>query len=253
MDLTGDSPEFIPISYLNAYAYCPRRFYYEFTLGEMLVNEHVLAGRQLHERVDTRGTSGRDDKQQLRRVYLCAPRLGVAGYCDLVEAAAGTRDLAALARAGQLYPVEYKKGRMGRWLDDQVQLCAQALALEEALAVEEGSIARGFLFYFGSARREEVALDAALRAKTLAVLAAARQVAVLPAPPPPIDNWRKCRDCSLEPLCLPREVRGWRAAPPTAETEEADGDSLPDGATGLGGPRRRVPGRPHPGTGGRQQ
>ena len=41
----GEAPEFIPISQLNAYAYCPRRFYYEFVLGEMLVNEHVLGGQ----------------------------------------------------------------------------------------------------------------------------------------------------------------------------------------------------------------
>ena len=49
--------EWIPISHLNAYAYCPRRFYYEFTLAEMVVNEHVLQGQQLHERVDRFGSS----------------------------------------------------------------------------------------------------------------------------------------------------------------------------------------------------
>lgn len=186
-----DTPEYIPISYLNAYAYCPRRFYYEFTLGEMLVNEHVLAGTQLHERVDRSGSTGREAKQQLRRVYLCAPLLGVAGYCDLVEIAEGSPDLISSALAGELSPVEYKKGKMGQWLDDHVQLCAQALALEEVLVVPDGTIAQGYLFYFGSARREAVALDTPLREKTRAALVAARQVAVLPQPPPPITQWRK--------------------------------------------------------------
>ncbi|MDQ2806422.1 MAG: hypothetical protein M3Z04_05820 [Chloroflexota bacterium] len=112
MDAASDQPEYIPISYLNAYAYCPRRFYYEFTQAEMLVNEHVLGGTQLHERVDTRGQSVRGDALQVRRLYLCAPQLGVVGYCDLVEATAGVAvaegavpDWAALARTGQLYPV----------------------------------------------------------------------------------------------------------------------------------------------------
>ncbi len=205
------APEYIPISYLNAYAYCPRRFYYEFTLGEMVVNEHVLEGQQLHERVDQAGYSTRDDKLQLRRVYVCAPKLGLVGYCDLVEVEGEAGDLPTMARAGKLYPVEYKKGKMGQWLNDHTQLCAQALALEEGLDVPAGSIGRGYLFYFGSARRDEVAIDEALRSRTLAMTEEARRVATLNAPPLPITNRRKCRDCSLEPICLPREVLALRA------------------------------------------
>jgi hypothetical protein len=78
-------PDYLPISHLNAYAYCPRRFYYEFVLAEMVVNEHVLEGQQLHERVDQPGSNARGEKEQLRHLYLCAPKLGVIGYCDLVE------------------------------------------------------------------------------------------------------------------------------------------------------------------------
>ena len=229
MDISIEAPEFIPIAMLNAYAYCPRRFYYEFTQAEMLINEHVLGGTQLHGRVDTPGQSVRGEALQVRRLYLCAPQLGVVGYCDLVEvagaAASGDSDWAALARAGHLYPVEYKKGKVGQWVNDHAQLCAQALALEEALGVDPGCIGQGYLFYFGSARREVVPLGAELRAQTRALLAEARQVAVLAAPPPPISNWRKCRDCSLEPLCLPREVLGLRAG---TWKGARDGDSLPD-------------------------
>lgn len=206
--MSGDTetPEYIPLSYLNAYAYCPRRFYYEFTLGEMLVNEHVLGGQQLHERVDLPGSSMRDEKVQFRHLYLCAPKLGLVGYCDLIEMEAETADVAALASAGKLYPVEYKKGKMGKWISDHVQLCAQALALEEVLDIAVGSIKRGYVYYFGSARRDEVLIDEALRCHTLSALTEARRVAVLDHPPAPITNWRKCRDCSLEPICLPREV-----------------------------------------------
>jgi CRISPR-associated exonuclease Cas4 len=215
---TNEQPEFIPLAMLNAYAYCPRRFYYEFALGEMVVNEHVLEGQLLHERVDQPGTTQREQKLQWRRVYLCAPKLGLIGYTDLLEVSnldAGTNntertdstELAELARAGKLYPVEYKKGKVGKWLSDHTQLCAQALALEEALELPAGTIVRGFLFYFGSARREEVGLDAPIRERTLQLLADARQVAVATEPPPPVTNRHKCRDCSLEPICLPQEIR----------------------------------------------
>src|SRR5215472_84634 len=163
MDELAEVPEYIPLSHLNAYAYCPRRFYYEFALGEMLVNEHVLGGQQLHERVDLPGSSTRDEKLQVHHLYLCAPKLGLVGYCDLVEMEASTSDVAALASAGKLYPVEYKKGKMGKWISDHVQLCAQALALEEVLGIAAGSIKRGYVYYFASARRDEVLIDETLR------------------------------------------------------------------------------------------
>ncbi len=220
----AEVPEFIPLSHLNAYAYCPRRFYYEFTLGEMLVNEHVLGGQQLHERVDLPGSSTRDEKVQFRHLYLCAPRLGLVGFCDLVEMETGTGDVAALALAGKLYPVEYKKGKMGKWISDHVQLCAQALALEEVLDIAAGSIKRGYVYYFGSARRDEVMIDEALRSHTLGALAEARRIAIEDHPPTPITNWRKCRDCSLEPICLPREVLAFHAG----KVGTGHGNSLPD-------------------------
>jgi CRISPR-associated exonuclease Cas4 len=200
---------YIPLSLLNAYAYCARRVYYEFTLAEMEINEHVLAGQQFHERVDQPGTQTRGEALQIHRLYLCAPRLRLVGYCDVLEVRgqkSDSLDLTASGRAGKLLPVEYKKGKLGKWLSDHTQLCAQALALEEVLELPAGSIEHGALFYIGSARRDEVLLDEALRTQTLALLKDARRVAHLVQPPVPVENWRKCRDCSLEPLCLPREV-----------------------------------------------
>lgn len=224
MSAYNEVAEYIPISQLNAYAYCPRRFYYEFVLGEMVVNEHVLGGQQLHERVDLPGSNTRDEKVQFRHIYLCAPKLGVIGYCDLLEAEATTHDLRILALANKLYPVEYKKGKMGKWISDHTQLCAQALALEEVLDIVPKSIQHGYVYYFGSARRDEVTLDDTLRSSTIAAIAEARQMGTHNQPPMPITNWRKCRDCSLEPICLPREVLAMHN-----RKDEADhGDSLSD-------------------------
>lgn len=202
----AEAPDYIPLSHLNAYAYCPRRFYYEFVLGEMVVNEHVLEGQQLHERVDQPGSSTRGEREQLRHLYLCAPKLGLIGYCDLVEIEGEKAGLSELALKQKLYPVEYKKGKMGKWLSDHTQLCAQALALEEVLGLPTGCICHGYIYYIGSARRDRVDIDEALRKQTLDILDNARDIAVQMRPPTPITNWRKCRDCSLEPICLPREV-----------------------------------------------
>ena len=103
---------------------------------------------------------------------------------------------------------------MGEWLNDHVQLCAQALCLEEMLKC---SIPGGYIFYFGSARREEVAFTAALRQHTEESIQLAFTLLERGVLPPPLVGKQtrrtalpvlhpKCRDCSLEPLCLPREV-----------------------------------------------
>ncbi len=226
-----EEPDYIPFSYLNALAYCPRRFYYEFTLGEMVVNEQVLGGQYLHERVDAPGYNTRENKKQFRHLYLHAPKLRLYGYCDLVELteseiqANNLLALATLAIAGGLYPVEYKKGKLGKWLSDHVQLCAQAMALEEVLSIPPGSIGQGYIFYFGSSRRDEVPLDDGLRARTLAILEQAFSLAAQPVPPPPITNRHKCEDCSLEPICLPTQVRFLNTK---NRNEVLDDDSLPD-------------------------
>lgn len=219
--------DLIPISYLNACAYCPRRFYYEFVMGEMVVNEHVLEGQQLHEYIDQPGKSTRGQKEQWRRLSLCAPLLGVTGYCDLIEVELDGEqtDLATLARAHRVYPVEYKKGKMGKWLSDHIQLCVQALALEEVLGLPAESIHQGYIYYIGSARREQIQIDRELRARTQAMLTHARRIALQSSPPMPITNWRKCRDCSLEPICLPREVL---MLAQEKRKERKHGDSLSD-------------------------
>lgn len=186
-------PEYIPLAMLNALAYCPRRFGYEFIQSEMLLNAHVVEGQLRHQGVDLGGTAWLAEAVQERRVYIWSERLRLAGFCDLVE-----------TRGGVSYPVEYKKGRPGRWKNDRIQLCAQALCLEERTG---GQIERGFIFYFTVRRREEVLFTPELRAEVERLATEARRLAAAGELPPPIDNPAKCRDCSLEPLCLPDEVR----------------------------------------------
>lgn len=190
-------PDYIPLSMINALAYCPRRFGYEFIQAEMLVNDHVAEGTLRHQAVDLGGAAWVGEAAQQRRVYVWSERLRLAGYCDLVE-----------ERGGELLPVEYKKGRPGRWASDHAQLCAQALCLEERLGV---AIARGAIFSFATRRREEVTFTPELRAEVARLAAEAHRLVAAGALPAPIDNRAKCRDCSLKPLCLPDELRRLRA------------------------------------------
>lgn len=192
-------PDLIPLAMLNALAYCPRRFGYEFIQAEMLLNEHVVEGLLRHQGVDLGGSAWIGDAVQERRIYVWSERLRVAGFCDLVE-----------TRGGASYPVEYKNGRPGRWRNDHVQLCAQALCLEERSGL---NIERGYIFYFATRRREEVIFTTELRNDTESIIAEAHRLAAVGQLPPPIDHPAKCRECSLEPMCLPNELQRLRTTP----------------------------------------
>ncbi|HXF83869.1 MAG TPA: CRISPR-associated protein Cas4 [Anaerolineales bacterium] len=198
--MTTELTDYLPISMLNQLEYCERRFYLMHVLGEMEVNVHVLEGTLRHETVHAGGDEQQGDTLRHRRVYLWSDSLRIAGYCDMVE------EILSPGAEGrtELIPVEYKKGRMGRWLNDHIQLCAQALCLEERSG---RSVERGYLFYFGSRRREEVRFTPELRARTMTSIQRAHELARAERIPSPLENDNKCRDCSLEPVCLPREVK----------------------------------------------
>ncbi len=197
------SDDMLSISFLNALEYCPRRFYYECVLSEFLDNAHTIEGTMRHEMSDSGVTTTRNGVTTLRRVWVHSTRLRLSGFADIVE-----------ETEGHLTPIEYKKGKMGEWLNDHVQLCAQALCLEE---MTQRTIERGSIFYVNSAHREEVLFTEQLRhhtEETIRLAFTLIEQQTLPAPlvgkvtrrSPLPSMHAKCRDCSLEPLCLPREV-----------------------------------------------
>ncbi len=188
--------EMIPISSLNALEYCPRKFYYQYVQGETLVNEFVLEGALAHQRVHQAGMRMAEGEMETTRLYLYSETLRLVGFADVIE-----------ERAGVLVPVEYKHGQQGQWLNDHIQLCAQALCLEERQP-GKAPIAHGYIYYVGSRRRVRVDFTQQLRARTKAAIARALKVAALATPPPLSgDLAARCPNCSLLPLCLPEEVR----------------------------------------------
>lgn len=190
--------ETIPISSLNALEYCPRSFYYQVVQGEMPVNEFVLEGQLAHRRVHQAGTHETAEREiETTRLYLYSETLHLSGFADVIE-----------ERAGALIPVEYKHGQQGNWLNEHIQLCAQALCLEEQQP-DKPPIACGYIYYVASRRRVQVPFTPQLRARTKAAIVQAFRVAALETPPPPLSGKlvARCPPCSLLPLCLPEEVR----------------------------------------------
>jgi CRISPR-associated exonuclease Cas4 len=164
----------------------------------MLRNEFVLEGTLLHQRADQPGQhSSQEGELQINHLYLHSERLRLSGFADIVK-----------EEDGMLIPVEYKHGKEGKWLNDHVQLCAQALCLEERQP-EKPPIPYGYIFYFGSRKRVQVHFTPELRAKTHATIELAFQISLRDTPPPPLDGKIaiRCRDCSLHPICLPQEVK----------------------------------------------
>jgi CRISPR-associated exonuclease Cas4 len=201
--LDHPAPETIPISALNTLAYCPRRFFYTFVQCEMLVNEFVLEGSLAHQHVHEAGTQTSEGTIQTTRMYLYSETLRLSGFADIVE-----------EQDGMVIPVEYKRGRQGHWLNDEIQLCAQALCLEEQRP-EAAPILYGYIFYIASRQRVQVPFTGELRASTREAIIQAFQVASQETIPLPLKGklTARCPNCSLQPLCLPDEVNLLRFRP----------------------------------------
>lgn len=183
----------LPLSYINQFAYCPRRFWYMYVQGEMVENVHVLRGVINHEHAHTPGYETAPTGVTVhRRVYVYSHMLGITGYTDLLE----EHD------DGRLAPVEYKQGRQGKWHNDEAQLCAQALCLEEMTGK---TITHGAIFYFGSRRRVEVTFTPALRTLTTQIIKAMQTAVALGEIPLHTEHRQRCRGCSLYDICLPEE------------------------------------------------
>jgi CRISPR-associated exonuclease Cas4 len=149
--------ELLPISALQHLLFCPRQCALIHT--EQLWAENLLTaeGRIAHEKVDEEGAETRSGRRIVFGLPLRSFRLGLVGKADVVEFSGGDGGQAIV------FPVEHKRGRPKQKDCDRVQLCAQAVCLEEMLGV---TVAEGALFYGKTRRREDVAFDAGLRGLT---------------------------------------------------------------------------------------
>lgn len=186
------------LSALNQYDYCPRRCYYIFVENVFVDNEHTVEGSLQHTRANSGETSFRDETLQLRSVYLYSQTLGISGKADVIE-----------ERRGELYPVEHKKGRRGDWRNDALQLCAQALCLEEMTGKE---VRKGYLYYAATGRRQEIEFSPELRQQTIETIASVCRL-IESGERPPNPYTPRCKGCSLYDVCLPKESARLRGEP----------------------------------------
>ncbi len=194
---------YLAISGLSHFAFCRRQWALIHIEQQWAENVRTVEGDLLHSRAhDERQFESRGDTLIWRGLRVVSHRLRVQGVCDVVEF---HRDPAGIPLAGREglwkpYPVEYKRGKPNEYGADELQLCAQAMCLEEMLLCE---IPEGSLFYGEPRRRTRVALDRALRDRTESVL---REMAALynRGATPKTVRQKGCASCSLKDICLPR-------------------------------------------------
>ncbi|WP_044471105.1 CRISPR-associated protein Cas4 [Mannheimia massilioguelmaensis] len=181
----------ISLSALQHYAFCPRQC--ALIHNEQLWAENFLTaqGNILHERVDSGEPETRKGVRFERAVLVSSEKLDLAGKLDLLEMELST---------GQLRPVEYKRGKPKPTNWDKIQLCSQALCLEEMKGIE---ITEGALWYGQTRHREIVPFSTALRAETLQAIEAVQALLTSGVTPQPVYD-KRCKACSLMDLCQPQ-------------------------------------------------
>lgn len=204
--------DLLPISALQHLAFCERQCALIHLEAAWAENVFTAEGRLLHEKVDKQGDFEMQDGVRIvRGLPLKSLRLGLAGKADVVEfhpVADNGAVLAGISGRWQPFPVEYKRGKPKRDRRDEVQLCAQALCLEEMLVVR---IPAGALFYGRPRRRYLVEFDAALRTETESLAERLRALIVAGITPRAVRE-PKCDNCSLLDICLPEANAPKRSA-----------------------------------------
>lgn len=190
--------DLIALSALQHHLYCPRQCALIHVEQAWAENRLTAEGRVLHEATAEVATEKRRGVRVVAAMPLVSRRLGVSGVADLVELHKGVDG------RWRPFPVEYKRGKPKAHRADEVQLCAQAMALEEMFGV---TLDEGALFYGETRRRLAVVLDATLRRLTIEVATAARRLIAAGQTPAPEYEKRKCSNCSLLELCQPRRLQ----------------------------------------------
>lgn len=209
--------DLLPISALQHLAFCERQWALIHLEQAWAENVLTAEGRVLHDRAHEDKADFKAGIRTARGLRIRSLRLGLAGMMDVVEFVRTGPDCPEAKTAVHLkgisglwrpIPVEYKHGRPKADSCDEIQLCAQALCLEEML---EAQIDRGAIFYGRPRRRTEVVFDTALRRETEALAFRLHELHDLGETPAPVYS-RKCPNCSLIEICKPRAMSARSAA-----------------------------------------
>lgn len=179
------------LSALEHYAYCPRQCALIHVEQVWSENVYTMRGHDVHERVHDDSSHVLDGVRLERSLPIWCRRLGLTGKADMVE-----------FHGNQPYPVEYKSGRRKRGVPETLQLCAQAICLEEMFGI---TVLAGAIFWYGSRERQEIFLTQTMRDQVEQITQAVRSMLEQTRTPPPVNDQR-CDHCSLLESCLPGVV-----------------------------------------------
>jgi CRISPR-associated exonuclease Cas4 len=187
--------DFIMISALQHYVYCPRQCGLIHVEDVWQENLFTTRGNILHEKVDTDTYETRGAIKTVRGLRIHSYNYGIVGRCDVVE----FRE----EKSGKvILPVEFKSGEPKEDISDKVQLCAQVLCLEEMLNTK---IFKGAFFYGKIRRRNVIDIDDELRNQTEKIIASVREI-VSKKTVPAAEYASKCRNCSIQSVCQPKAM-----------------------------------------------
>jgi CRISPR-associated exonuclease Cas4 len=187
--------EIVMISALEHYSYCPRQcalIHVEQVFDE---NLYTLRGHRVHERAHEPESALEESVRVERGLSLFSERLGLVGKADVVE----------FGGDGTPFPVEYKSGARRQKRHDDIQLCAQAMCLEEMFGRD---VSRGAVYHYASRRRREVVFDDELRSLAEETVRTVRRMLLAADVPPPVADAR-CPKCSLFDACMPFALAGF--------------------------------------------
>ena len=188
-------PEIIYLSRLQHYLFCPRQYALIELENIWVENQFTAEGQVLHQRVNQADQEKRGDIRTVWALRLSHVELGIEGVADVVEyhkQADGSETP---------FPIEYKRGKPKTHRADEVQLCAQALSLEDMHGI---TVPEGALFYGEVRRRHAVIFDTELRDLTLRTILACRAIVQTQCTPSADYQAKKCNACSLIDLCHPK-------------------------------------------------
>lgn len=192
-------PKPIPLSALQHFLYCPRQCALIHNEQVWAENRFTAEGQLLHQKANEGPDEHRAHGSILRQLRVSSQKYNLSGICDIVEQ----------GRDGSLTPVEYKRGKPKSHRADEVQVCAQALCLEEMF---QTTVTEGLIFYGKTRRRTPVKIDDNLRALTLQIIDGTRQLFADRSTPTASYEKSRCDNCSLIDLCMPHALRLKRGA-----------------------------------------
>lgn len=195
--------DYLTLSGIQHYAFCPRQWALIFIEQQWADNVRTIDGNLLHRRAhDENLIERRGDMLIARGLRVVSHELNAVGVCDVVEFHSDPGGISLPGQTGlwRVYPVEYKRGSPKENDADALQLCGQAMCLEEMLLCK---IPEGSLYYGETRRRQRVDFNAEMRNRVREMLGAMRDHMRRGYTPQP-KQLKRCNACSLNEICLPK-------------------------------------------------